>query len=53
MQRHVGRGSSKARGARWWFKHYRLDGATPLLEGAPPLPLIPEVRFLLMNIMVG
>jgi hypothetical protein len=32
---------------------YRPDGATPLLDGAPPLPLIPEVRFLLMNIMTG
>ncbi len=42
-----------ARGARWWFKTTGPDGATPLLDGAPPLPLIPEVRFLLMNIMTG
>jgi len=45
--------SKKARGARFWFKHFRPDGAAPLLEGAPPLPLLPEDRFWLMSMKGG
>jgi hypothetical protein len=45
--------SRRARSARRWFKHFRKNGREPLLEGAPPLPLLPEDRLWLMSMNEG